>query len=323
MAADVRAYRPQGHPGRRCSWGLHRQHAGRQPEILDAIFRDARCRSSPIARTPDHQRQPSLRIPGEVRRRHPGPAMPSGHPLSREACIKSTGPRCRWRTGTARNCTVLHISTADELALFEQGPDPRRRQPQDQITAETCVHFTRFCPPITTAAPAPPEVQPGDQGGTRPTARRSSSAGDDRIDIPPLTTRRTRWPRRLQTVRDCAQRPAAGAVRAERRAGTGPRRPPDHRAGGAKFAHAPALFADVVGRGWSCAKAMLPPRPGHRRHALFTVQRADVISKCGWSPFEGMTFRSRIAATWVNGVLAWDVQRWSAIRAGQRLQFDR
>ena len=55
----------------------------------------------------------------------------------------------------------------------------------------------------------------------------------------------------------------------------------------------------------------------------FTVQRGDVLSRCGWSPFEGTTFRSRIAATWVNGVLAWDGSALVGEPAGQRLRFDR
>jgi dihydroorotase len=31
------------------------------------------------------------------------------------------------------------------------------------------------------------------------------------------------------------------------------------------------------------------------------VTHADIRSKCGWSPFEGVTFHSRVVGTWVNG----------------------
>ena len=55
----------------------------------------------------------------------------------------------------------------------------------------------------------------------------------------------------------------------------------------------------------------------------FTVRREDVLSKCGWSPFEGRTFHSRIASTWVNGVLAWDGSRVVGAPQGQRLEFAR
>jgi len=55
----------------------------------------------------------------------------------------------------------------------------------------------------------------------------------------------------------------------------------------------------------------------------FTVKREDVLSKCGWSPFEGTTFRSRIASTWVNGQLAWDGEKLVGSPNGQRMSFDR
>ena len=67
--------------------------------------------------------------------------------------------------------------------------------------------------------------------------------------------------------------------------------------------------------------------PGTRETALTksenTVERANVLSKCGWSPFEGTRFSSRIAATFVNGELVWDGQRVIGEANGQRLEFAR
>ena len=40
-----------------------------------------------------------------------------------------------------------------------------------------------------------------------------------------------------------------------------------------------------------------------------TVTRQSILSKCGWSPFEGTTFSHSIASTWVNGSLVWDGQQ--------------
>ena len=88
-----------------------------------------------------------------------------------------------------------------------------------------------------------------------------------------------------------------------------------------KFAHAPAQLFDVAGRGFL--------REGYAADLVlvddtpYTVRREDVLSKCGWSPFEGTTFRSRIAATWVNGALAWDGTALVGEPMGQRLRFDR
>ena len=87
-----------------------------------------------------------------------------------------------------------------------------------------------------------------------------------------------------------------------------------------KFAHAPAQLFDVKERGFL--------REGYWADLVlvddspYTVQRADVLSKCGWSPFEGST---SIRASPAPGSMA----RWSGMcqpdrcAAGMRLEFDR
>jgi len=88
-----------------------------------------------------------------------------------------------------------------------------------------------------------------------------------------------------------------------------------------KFAHAPAQLFDVEERGFL--------REGYFADLVlvedvpFTVKREDVLSKCGWSPFEGTTFRSRIASTWVNGQQVWDGNKLVGAPAGQRMTYDR
>jgi dihydroorotase len=88
-----------------------------------------------------------------------------------------------------------------------------------------------------------------------------------------------------------------------------------------KFAHAPARLFDVKERGFL--------REGYWADLVlvddeaFTVKREDVLSKCGWSPFEGTTFRSRIGATWVNGRMVWNGDHLVGTPGGQRLEFDR
>ena len=53
------------------------------------------------------------------------------------------------------------------------------------------------------------------------------------------------------------------------------------------------------------------------------VKKENILSKCGWSPFEGYTFKSRITHTFVNGKLVYSGFKVKDIRAGQRLLFDR
>ena len=58
-------------------------------------------------------------------------------------------------------------------------------------------------------------------------------------------------------------------------------------------------------------------------HQPYTVQAADMFSKCGWSPFEGRTFAARVNQTWVNGTVVYRDGKRRNTPAGQRLIFDR
>jgi dihydroorotase len=45
--------------------------------------------------------------------------------------------------------------------------------------------------------------------------------------------------------------------------------------------------------------------------------------KCGWSPLEGTTFRSRVVTTIVNGTPVMMIGRLTGMRAPEMLSFDR
>lgn len=53
------------------------------------------------------------------------------------------------------------------------------------------------------------------------------------------------------------------------------------------------------------------------------VAKENIVYKCGWSPFEGETFRSKITHTFVNGHLAYEQGNFSELKNAQRLTFDR
>jgi dihydroorotase len=55
----------------------------------------------------------------------------------------------------------------------------------------------------------------------------------------------------------------------------------------------------------------------------WTVKRENVLSKCGWSPFEGHTFRSKVTHTIVSGHLAYENGTFHEEQKGQRLKFSR
>lgn len=55
----------------------------------------------------------------------------------------------------------------------------------------------------------------------------------------------------------------------------------------------------------------------------WTVDRSNILYKCGWSPFEGQKFNSQITHTFVNGHLAFTNGRFDESQKGLRLLFDR
>jgi dihydroorotase len=86
--------------------------------------------------------------------------------------------------------------------------------------------------------------------------------------------------------------------------------------------HAPATLFDVHERGflregYAADLVLVDPNKPH------LVRRGQVLSKCGWSPFEGYTFSSSIAATFVNGRRVWDGSQVDGAVRGERLAFDR
>lgn len=55
----------------------------------------------------------------------------------------------------------------------------------------------------------------------------------------------------------------------------------------------------------------------------YTVSKENILSKCGWSPFEGQKFNSQITHTFVSGHLAYENGKFDESKLGERLSFDR
>ena len=211
---------------------------------------------------------------------------------------------------------VLHISTAEECALFEPGAVAGKR-----ITAETCAHFLHFCdtdyarlghlikcnPAIKTAA---------DRDAI------TLALAEGRIDVlatdhaPHLVTEKSaKYPRTpsglplVQYALQCAlERVFEGKLTLQRVVEA--------------VTHAPATLFNVHERGYlregyHADLVLVDPNLPH------TVTASEVLSKCAWTPFEGTTFRSSIAATFVNGQLAWHDGKLDDTVRGARLQFAR
>jgi len=89
-----------------------------------------------------------------------------------------------------------------------------------------------------------------------------------------------------------------------------------------KMCHNPSILFDIEKRGYL--------REGYFADIAIVdidspqkISKADILYKCGWSPFEGSTFKSRITHTFVNGHLAYENGSLSDEASGMRLTYNR
>lgn len=289
------------------------------PETLDGIFREA-----PTPIITHCEDTPTIdRTLAEFKAKYGEDGLtPEMHPdiRSREACIKSTRLALSLARKHGTRLHVLHISTADELALFQRGPLVHPDGARKRITAETCVHFLRFDRADYARLGNLIKCNPAIKDASDREALIKALV-DDVIDVlatdhAPHTLEEKQKPfLQAPSGLPLVQYALLAAIELvhEKRM--------DITRVVQKTAHAPAQLFDVKERGYL--------REGYWADLVLvddeplTVRREDVLSKCGWSPFEGTTFRSRIGATWVNGRLVWNGRELIGTPAGQRLEFDR
>jgi dihydroorotase len=280
------------------------------PETLERIFADC-----PTLIATHCEDTPTIKANEERYREQYGDDVPfSAHPLirSEEACWKSTvlATTLAKRHGTRLH--VLHLTTAKELELFEPGPLNGKR-----ITAEVCAHMLHFddrdyekkgafikCnPAIKTAADRKALIAGLIDGrlaviATDHAPHSLAEKGEKYFKAPsglPLVQHALLM--LLEHVHN-GTLPLELIVE--------------------KTSHSVADLFSIRDRGYI--------REGYFADLVLvdhtrptTVRREDVLSKCGWSPFEGDTFRSSIMTTIVNGVVAYENGRVTEAVAGQRL----
>jgi len=71
-----------------------------------------------------------------------------------------------------------------------------------------------------------------------------------------------------------------------------------------KVSHAPALCLQVKDRGF-IRKGYWADLVMVDLHDAWTVNKTNILYHCGWSPFEGFTFSSKVLTTWVNGTIVY------------------
>lgn len=240
------------------------------------------------------------------------------HPLIRsaEACWRSSSNAVALAKQHGTRLHVLHISTAKELELFTPGPLEGKR-----ITAEACVHHLWFSDADYAAMGAFIKWNPAVKSATDRAAIRQA-VKDGRIDVVATDHAPHTLEEKAQPYAHCPSggplvQHALPAMLELMHQGVFTVEEVVE-----KMCHAPARLFQVKDRGF-IREGQYADMVLVDLDAPWTVDKKNLLYKCGWSPFEGQTFRSRVLRTWVNGNLAYaDGQVDRSIR-GMRALFDR
>lgn len=235
---------------------------------------------------------------------------------SREACLKSSSFAVELAKKHGTRLHIYHISTAEETELFTKEPLDKK-----MITAEACVHHLWFS--------AEDYAEKGTLIKWNPAVKETTDRDailaavlDGRIDV--IATDHA--PHTIEEkMQPYTKAPSGGPlvqhalpammefVRDEQM---------DMQTLVTKMCHNPARIFKIKDRGFiregyhADLVILDPSRP-------WAVNKDNILYKCKWSPFEGVTFRSRVTHTLVNGNLVYDNGKINDSKKGMRLEFDR
>lgn len=234
----------------------------------------------------------------------------------REACYKSSSFAVDLAKKTGADLHVLHLTTAEEMALFEPGSVEGKK-----ITAEACVHHLWFTDSgyetLGSLIKCNPAIK---KQSDRDAVRQAVNEG--RIDIIATDHAPHTWdekqnlyftapaglPQVQQSLPALLDMVHEGVFTLETVV--------------EKIAHNVAIRYQIENRGFvkEGYVADLVLVDMNRPH---TDNKADNLYKCGWSPWEGHTFKSSVISTIVNGELKYHQGKFAEFTPGQRLTFSR
>lgn len=235
---------------------------------------------------------------------------------SREACVEATRKAVNLARETGARLHVMHVTTADELEFFDAGDVALKR-----ITAETCPHYLCFTSDSVAATGGLTKCNPAikEESDRRALLRAvtegkidviatdhaphmiASKLGGDALTTAsgmpsvqfalPVMLQLTR--KGLFTIEDVVEKMSGAPARLYRMSRRGYVRP--------------HYVADLV---------IIDP------DADYTIKREDVLSTCGWSPYEGMRLNFRVEQTWINGQPAYVNGEFTGKQTPLALRFD-
>lgn len=236
---------------------------------------------------------------------------------SDEACYLSSSKAIELAKKTGARLHVFHISTAKELDLFTNKIPLEKKQ----ITAEVCIHHLWFTDADYETKGSLIKWNPAVKTQEDKDALWKALL-DDRIDViatdhaphtleeksNPYTTCPSGGPLVQHALVAMMENYSKGKISMEKIV--------------EKMCHNPAKIFKIENRGF-IKEGYFADLVIVNPHMPWNVKKENIIAKCGWSPFEGINFKSRVTHTFVNGKLAYSNGKVKDIIAGQRLTFDR
>jgi dihydroorotase len=256
----------------------------------------------------------------EVYREKYGEDVPMAcHPeiRSEEACYKSSSLAVELAKKYNTRLHILHISTAKELELF----DNTKPLKEKRITAEACIHHLWFSDEDYKTKGAFIKWNPAVK---KASDRDAIMAGvlNNKIDV--IATDHA--PHTIEEKNQSYFKAPSGGPLVQHSLNA---LLEFHKQGkmsleqiAEKSAHAVADCFQIEKRGY-IRKGYFADLVLVDLNQSYTVDKSNILYKCGWSPFEGFTFHSKITHTFVSGHLVFENGKFDESVKGQRLTFER
>lgn len=285
------------------------------PEVLAAIFKNTKMVISVHC-----EDEATIRENLAAQMEKYGEDIPmTMHPIirSEEACYLSSSRAIELAKKHGARLHVFHLSTAKETGLFKAQSDLTKKS----ITSEVCIHHLWFSdqdyPRLGSKIKWNPAVKTAlDRSGLR------KALLEDRIDViatdhaPHTSEEKSNKYTSAPSGGPLVQHALVALIELYHQGVISLEKIVE------KFAHNPAKLFDIKDRGFI--------RSGYKAdlvlvdlHAPWTVNKSNILYKCGWSPFEGNVFQARVMHTLVNGQLVYTDGLFPQRTFGERLLFNR
>ena len=242
---------------------------------------------------------------------------PQYHPCirSREACLKSSSLAVALARKYDSRLHILHLSTADEVVLPDQGPRAEKK-----ITGEVCVHhlwfndhaylakgnFVKWNPAIKLESDRLALLEAVKKGIIDVIAT-DHAPHTFAEKSGPYTKAASGGPMVQHSLAVMLELAEQGAISFEKVIDG--------------MCHAPAELFGIENRGFL--------REGYKadicifRKDPWTVSKENILYQCGWSPLEGQSLTYRVQTTLVNGRVVYDNGTFPTEKPGELLTFNR